>query len=172
MPYINAIEYDSIGLGEYRVDIPWTEAETKVENFPSLYLTDEVFGKIIILNSKFLRNRRRIGIKRNEKFRIVATLEEAIDLKKQIIKACYSHGHMSVLFLANVSSNLMNTFLKLGFYSRGTRVVLGTGKEEDPLAADQRADFINCLLSMQLVEDKYVCVFSHDADCIFQIFGN
>lgn len=169
MTNLSATEYEAVDL---TTDIIGGEEPEKiVEKFLSLYLNEEVFYKIVIINSgyRYLRNRKNLGMKKDEKFRIIDTLKEALTLKKEIRKACCSHGHMSVLFVANISSDFSDIFLKQGFYSNGKRMILAN-KNDGMLSVDQKTDFINCLSSQSFGNDNYICVFSHDADYFYKIF--
>ena len=165
---IYAIEYSPKTSDEVGISY-----EANLDNFLSLYLSERYFKQVIILNSghKYLRNRKEFGINNdNKKCVKINSIEEVKDKLEEIKKACYSHGHMSILFLTNVEDGFMNDFLSNKTYIRN-EIIFGKGDKSEPLSKNQIEDLLNCLSSINFNKNgaERILVFSHDAEYLFQI---
>jgi len=84
-----------------------------IKDFISIFSDEKYQGKIFVLNNDNLRNKKELGIKSEEIFKIF--LLNNIN-REGLIKACSSHGHISVLFVPNYFEEFVQIFLKKGHY--------------------------------------------------------
>jgi hypothetical protein len=159
---IRVDEYELINLYEDKTE--WVSAEKRIEQFLVLYLDPKYFQKIVIINSKYLRNAYSF-FQSEEEVRAICELREGKVLYDEIYKACFSHGHMSVFFLVNENSDLLLQYLNGRQYKYNKSLDLAKNDKSLPL---ERKDMMICLnhLSKLLVNNN-VITFAHDGDCFF-----
>jgi hypothetical protein len=136
----------------------WRRPELRVEEFMDCLLTPEFFDRLVVWNTRFLRNRRQFGIGRKQEF-VPLTLNEAGAKWLAVQKACYSHGHLSILCLPKNTDAFRTRILASGYYADGVQVALGGY----PVADAERR-----LLAF-FAEGDVIFTFSHDADSLYEV---
>jgi hypothetical protein len=143
------------------------DAFTPVEAFISLFQQEQYAGIIIVLNSKFLRNKKEFNINKKIPFKKISS--ENINVKS-LIKSCVSHGHMSILFLPNSFTSFIKSYFQNDYYNiKGQKILLGTGLGNDPLNELQLCSFSELIASDLITISSKGCMFSHDADFFYTI---
>ncbi len=136
--------------------------------FVELFFSNEHTGTVAVVNSKYLRNRRKFGVPRDEPCRIFQP-DDSIPLK-HLINTCVSHGHMSALFFPREFSSFWEEFLSLGYYEEESQTVaLGNRGCRDPLEYAQMENIEKALGSSLLRGENRLLVFSHDADFLYDV---
>ncbi len=102
----------------------WRRPDLRVEEFMDCFLTPEFFGRLVVWNTRFLRNRRQLGVGRRQEF-VALTFPEAGARRFAIEKACFSHGDLSILCLPKNADAFRARILAAGDYVDGVSVPLG-----------------------------------------------
>jgi hypothetical protein len=126
--------------------------------FLSLVRKKTYVGKIVVLNSVNLRNRKSFFLSRYAEYKEFPS--ENLPRDDDLIRACVSHGHLSVLFLPQNINELVLEFLAFGFYSPVVRYT----------ELDINANDLNSLTSFAIagnLSEFQGCLFSHDADYFY-----
>ena len=155
-----AIEHDSLKEGRGLA----TDIE-KVAAFLQLVAEDSLLV-VVVLNSKFLRHRRRFMLK-GAPYKLFRLNE--VD-QEEVLKACTSHGHCSILFLVGNPAIVASRFLEQGFYDGGKRISLATEESQYPLAASEAESLAAFLVSEEGKKAKGAFMFSHDAAQFYQVY--
>ncbi len=95
---------------------------------------------------------------------------EAIGLKR-LRRACWSHGHLSVVFASHRPEDLWAHYLSLGFFRpKGRTVYLGSGEASDPMGPCQAQRLRELVTAHPLSGCEKLFAFSGDADYFYEIF--
>lgn len=168
---VTAIECGAIGIDSTSSGEEWIDAKVRLETFLSYFLTKERFGEIRIINSKYLRNKKKYSFFEQSDCMVISNLSDATRMVNEIMKTCISHGHMSVVFV--YSQNFLPSFSKEFILSFGYKiigdVIIGTGIESsDPLGNKETADrFLHSIEDLNKFDHVSMIVFSHDADYLY-----
>lgn len=85
-------------------------------------------------------------------------------------QACWSHGHLSAMFVSERPDALLDHYLTLMCYRRKGRVTqLGSGNRADPLGIKQATLLRDLIQSYHLSRYMKLFSFSHDADYFYNI---
>lgn len=120
---------------------------------------------LVILCSRFLRNGGAFGVKKGVIFK-ECTLSNAD--REAVLKACTSHGHLSVLFVHPGCEELSRRFLDLGFYGEPRQVNFGTS--DSPLDAEAILSLESFLMSASGKAVQEMLAFAHDAGAFYRIY--
>ena len=127
------IDYATVDFSIFAKD------KDRVAYFLSLFLNSEFFEKIIIINSKKLKNGKKFKFKFNESYRIVQHVEDV--QKNVVIDACTSHGGFLIIFVPKETSRLMKEYISKGWYlHKGQMDLMSVLFDED-----HGKKFISCL---------------------------
>jgi len=142
--------------------------ETVLKHFLSVFLAKEHFKKIVIWNNRFLRNRRSFGLSKKELYRLIVSLKEAKERERAILKSCFSHGHMSVLFTPKRADYFLDCLMRTEYYGTGKHIYVGQGGSDDPL--DSLAwEGLRVLIKDTLDTEESIFAFSHDCQQMYVI---
>lgn len=133
-----------------------------VRAFLSLFRRPVYMGEVVVLNGKCLRNRRVLGIGRRTPY--VVFRHPNLPDENELVRACVSHGHLSVLFVSNRLDDLVDDFLSFGYYEPAARQA----------SLDAGVDNLGTLVEFSAVrrqEGLKGCLFCHDA-AFFYVLQN
>jgi len=120
---------------------------------------------LVVLGSKFLRNRKAFGLGKDAGFREC----KLSDLDRDVVlKACTSHGHLSVLFGSPKSDELSRRYLELGFYGQPRQ--LNLERDESPLDAEAALSLEDFLASANGKPIEEMLAFAHDAGAYYRLY--
>ncbi len=143
-------------------------AEEVVDSFLGLFLRPDTFGRIVIVRTPFLRNRKEYRIARGDNCRVLLSRDEAERLKKQIRASCISHGHLSILFVPADSDSFLTELLGTGYYITPEEVSVGAGPTHGACEVSL-CESVDILALDIFGKSKSVFTFSHDAQFLFVI---
>lgn len=159
MNKLEVIEHDCLNQGAGLED-----QESRVSAFVDIILEFDDAVAIVLL-SKFLRNRKAFGNFQDRRYLVCSTIREK---RTDLIKACTSHGHISVLFVHDQMGEMVRRFQSFGFYSPGHSVRFGAGDSCDPIDREGWQSLEQFLESTDINNHEMVS-FSHDADQYYEI---
>lgn len=122
---------------------------------------------LVVLSTKYLRNKQALGLATGKRFRVYSPSEVN---RTELLKACMSHGHLSVFFLPQKSEELLRAFEELRFYGQATRVSFGAGDAGDPLGTEGALALADFLVSTSGPTTQAMLGFSHDADQFYEVY--
>lgn len=171
MSGIKAIEYEAFGLEDEDIsntNIKYFDPDAIVGRFLYLFLQEENFNKIIVINKyKYLRNRKEYGIDRETPCRIFKDRQE---VSEEVVKrSCISHGHLSILFVPNKRTHFFNQYFQIGFFKAGKSLEIGTGLKGDLFGISYLSTLLECLQVAELQRGDLIYTFSHDANYLYEI---
>ena len=150
-------------LVEARFDTP----DIMVQISIFLRLARETPGcRLVVLNGRFLRNKRAFGIGEHQRFKVCDMLR--VD-PRELLKTCVSHGHLSVLFAPSDTQQFVRHFQRLHLYGASHPVPFSTGDRDDPLDKEGSLAFRSFLESPTGKSIQGLLGFSHDAAHFYEI---
>lgn len=162
MIFVN--EYQCNGLEDDFVK--WINPEKRIQDFLDLFLNSFYFGSLIIIESEFLRNAYQL-MKRSDIYRKIDNLNEIKPIYHHIFRACYSHGHLSVVFVMKNAEDFFKKYLGLGYYNYTQSLKFNFGYENFPLQDAEMKIFLDMFSQFNLVIENNMCTFAHDADYFY-----
>lgn len=151
-------------LAEELLDL--TPDMQRVSAFLDLAATDPKC-RLLVIESKFLREKAAFGLVRAERFMVCKFSKIN---RTELLKACVSHGHLSVFFMPSKPNELLHRFEQLGFYGPGIPTHFATGDLNDVLGKEELAAFRAFLDSDAGSEAQAMFGFSHDAAEFYEIY--
>jgi hypothetical protein len=88
--------------------------------------------------------------------------------REAVLKACTSHGHLSVFFVQPNSDELSRRFLELDFYGEPRQVNLGLS--DSPLDAEASRSLESFLASTNGKAVQEMLTFAHDAGAFYRLY--
>ncbi len=144
-----------------------SDASACIENIIDEIIDLEAFEAIVIIDSRFLHNKKDYSFD-NERFVFLSSTEDIVRLKRSIASSCVGSGHMSVLFLFRSDKNVLAKFQE-HYAESGIPVHVGHGDSGDPLSKDQKDDFLANIDRLMSLSVSTVLVFSHDAEYLYHL---
>ena len=138
----------------------------KVSAFLDL-VTGDPACSLVVLDNKFLRNKRAFGLTHGERFKVCKLSEVQ---RTELLKACVSHGHLSVFFVLQNADELSRRFLELGFYGQPTEANFSADDANSPLNAEAILSLENFLASANGKAIQEMLAFSHDAGEFYRLY--
>ena len=166
---IEVVEYADIWDPAESASPPggYPSQEVRVDAFLDCFLDPLFEGKVVVWNTHLLKNRRWLGIPRKMEFARL-TLVEAIAKRRHIRKACYSHGHMSVLVAPLRVAEFRTCVLHPGYYRQGVKLQF---RDESGLQWPWPVPVTEAEEKMvqEFGAGEVVFTLAHDADSLFEI---
>ncbi len=144
------------------------QCEDVVNTFLSLFIDPKYFGRIIVWNTRFLRNSKAYRFPNDKNYYVIDSDEDAKKLKRSLFESSFSHGHMSVLFVPKNTVPFLDALIATDFYGPPVVVSVGTGHDDDPLHLSHGQD-VTFLSSDLFAKNESVFTFSHDAQYLYVI---
>ena len=144
----------------------WIDSEKRIQDFLDLFLNPNYFKSVIIVDSEFLRNADQL-MTENRLYRKIDNLQEARSISLHISRACYSHGHCSVVFVLNNLEDFFKMYFDLGYYHFVEELIFNSTNSGLPLKDVEMSNFLNMFSKFNLSIQNNICTFAHDADYFY-----
>lgn len=163
----NFDEYEATCLNNENSE--WIDSRDRIEKFFPLFLKKEYFKNIIIINSQYLKVLKHL-FKNDEKTMCHIITNEKIEIiRSDLRKACFSHGHLSVLFHIARANDFLKDFFRVCDFSFIGSINLEENQKKLPLEKSEMSLLTSCLSEISVHDNELLLTFSHDADYLYCI---
>ena len=146
----------------------WVTSKVKVKKFVDVFLTQSYFNKIIFWRYPSYTGADYFITTKTSEFHLLECLTEAERLR-YAIESQAETGHLSVFFVPLSPNLFLEEILYDGHYGKHKEILIGTKESDDPLNWEYGQDI--AFIESDLFNDgERIFTFSHDAECLYDIF--